>query len=168
MPTLERTTLGISTLQDHFYWAVLSGGRQSPHLIDEHREPTPADKGDGALMEWFAVKFGNLIAQYQPSNGAFRLSISGPGRSQTREQMLRSVFPNAIFQLACETSPSRIPTQARTSQSLTLHALGLPTPHGQRGFAPVSAVCDQMFGVRDPYWDRGQKEAIVVAWLELA
>lgn len=167
MPTTEKTVLGISMFQDHFYWAVLSGTRQSPRLIDEHREPTPADKEDGTLMEWFAVKFGNLIAKYQPSGGAFRLSMPGPGRSQTRDQILRSVFPNAVFQLVCETSPTKIPAQARTAQSLTLHALGMSTPHGQRGFGPVSAACDQVFGIHDPYWDRGQKEAVVVAWLGL-
>jgi len=158
--------LGLSMYSDHFYWAVLGGTLQSPSLLAKHREPTPTNMDDGVLMDWFATKFGNLIAEHQPSSAAFRLLLPSSGRSCTRDQMVRSLYPNAIFMLVCERSHDRILVGARTAQSLTLHALGLSD--GRRDFDAVSDYCDQVFGHPGPYWDKGQKEAIVVAWLGLA
>jgi len=160
--------LGLSMYSDHFYWAVLDGTLQSPNLLAKHREPTPANTDDGTLMDWFATKFDNLIAEYRPSSAAFRLLLPGSGRSYTRDQVVQSLFPNAIFLLVCERSHNRILAEARTAQSLTPHALGIPVSDGRRGFDAVSDYCDQVFGHPGPYWDKGQKEAIVVAWLGLA
>lgn len=158
--------LGLSMYSDHFYWAVVGGTLQSPSLLANHREPTPANMDDGVLMDWFATEFGNLIARHQPSSAAFRLLLPGSGRSCNRDQMVRSLYPNAIFMLACERSHDKVLVEARTAQSLTLHALGLSDR--RRGFDPVSDYCDQVFGLLSPHWDKGQKEAIVVAWLGLA
>lgn len=158
--------LGLSMYSDHFYWAVVGGTLQSPSLLGHHREPTPTNMDDAVLMDWFATEFGNLIATYQPSSAAFRLLLPSSGYSCNRDQMVRSLYPNAIFMLVCERSRDKILVEARTAQSLTLHALGLSDR--RRGFGPVSDYCDQVFGLFPPHWDKGQKEAIVVAWLGLA
>lgn len=138
-----------------FRYSVLSGTKANPTLEDKGRLITPSGDDVPVLMDWYETQFRQLITNHKPSKIAFRLTLE-----PKKKQLITSIFPLGILNLLAHRES--IPIVSHTSRAFVASRLGLP-----KG-ANIYDKCDKQFGENPPYWDKNQKNAVLVAWFELA
>lgn len=146
--------LGIHALSGQFRYGVLSGTKPNPNLVEKGRLVTPAEDDVPALMDWYETQFRQLINNHAPSKIAYRLTLDAK-----KKQLFTSIFPLGILNLLAH--KEGIPVVSHTSRAFVASRLGLPKQTN------IYDKCDEHFGENPPYWDKNQKNAILVAWFEL-
>lgn len=146
--------LGIVVAKGNFRYALLTGTKQKPDLVEKGRFVTPDPEDVPALMNWYESQFGQLIARLTPDRVAYRLPLD-----PNKEQLFTSEFPLGILNLLA--FQKELPITPYSPQSFVPSKLHLPKS------TDLYVTCDHTFGIQSPYWDNPQKHAILVAWFEL-
>lgn len=163
----HKCALGVFTLTNYFYWAVLEQDNASPTLTDRRREDVPKIMTTAQLMTWYAGRVSSLLESYEPTIVAARLPIAGRGFGLKIEFVERAIFPNAIVHLLCQQKEPPIPVVDFIKQSFSAKRFGLTIPVGKKNAEVLSEKCDSMFVHHGPHWDENQKQAVLAAWLAL-
>ena len=151
----EVNVLGIHALSGEFRYSVLSGTKANPTLVEKGRLVTPSEDDVPALMDWYETQFRLLITNHNPSKIAFRLTLD-----PKKKQLITSIFPLGILNLLAH--KENISVASHTSRAFVASRLDLPK------HTNIYDKCDEQFGENPPYWDKNQKNAVLVAWFELA
>lgn len=159
--------LGICTLKNYFYWAVLEGGGLLPILRDRRRVPVPSTMNTAELMTWYWGQVSNLLDSHKPTVVAARLPLPSPGFPLSVQFIERAVFPNAVVHLLCQQRDPPIRVLDCTKQSFTAKRFGMTKPPNRSNADLLFEVCDSKFKHQGHYWDEYQKEAVLAAWLAL-
>lgn len=146
--------LGLHLLTGQLRFSVLEGTRSSPSLVEKGRLVTTDPEEAPALMDWYDSQFRQLITSQNPDKLAYRLTLD-----PKKDQLICSEFPLGILNLIAY--QESLPINSYTSRSFTPSRLGLA-----KG-ADLYAHCDSVFGLHPPYWDKNQKNSLLVAWFEL-
>lgn len=163
----HKCALGVFTLSNYFYWAVLEQDGATLTLADRRREGVPKTMTTAQLMTWYSGRVSSLLESYRPSVVAARLSMPGRGFGLTVMFAEKAIFPNAIVHLLCQEKDPPIPVIDYTKQSFSAKRFGLTKPVGKKDAELLSEKCDSTFTHDGPHWDENQKEAILAAWLAL-
>ena len=163
----HKCALGVFTLTNYFYWAVLEQDNASPTLTDRRREDVPKTMTTAQLMTWYSARVSSLLDSHRPTIVAVRLSLAGRGFGQTVAFVEKAIFPNAIVHLLCQQKEPPIPVLDFTKQSFRANRFGVTVPVGKKAAQVLSEECDSTFVHDGPHWDENQKEAVLAAWLAL-
>lgn len=163
----HKCALGVFTLTNYFYWAVLEQDNASPTLTDRRREDVPKIMTTAQLMTWYAGRVSSLLERYEPTIVAARLPIAGRGFGLKIEFVERAVFPNAIVHFLCQQIDPPIPVLDCVKQSFSPKRFGLAKQAGKKDAELLSEECDSTFAHDGHYWDENQKQAVLAAWLAL-
>jgi len=146
--------LGIHALSGQLRYSVLTGTKVSPTLVEKDRLVTPSEDDVPVLMDWYDTQFRLLVANHNPSKIAYRLTLD-----PKKKQLITSIFPFGVLNLIAH--KKSIPVASHTPRAFVASRLGLPRN------TDIYNLCDETFGENPPYWDKNQKNAILVAWFEL-
>ncbi len=146
--------LGIHVLSGQLRYSVLSGTKNNPVLEEKGRLVTPSSDNVPALMDWYDTQLQLLITNHAPTKIAYRLTLD-----PKKGQLFTSIFPLGILNSLAHREA--LPIINHTSRAFTASRLGLP-----KG-TDIYNACDHTFGTHPPYWDKNQKNAVLVAWFEL-
>lgn len=146
--------LGIHLLKGELRYTILKGTKQKPILIDKNRLSTISTSNIPELMDWFETNFNQLIAKLGPEKIAYRLTLN-----PKKDQLFSTEFPYGILNLICY--KQNIPIDFYVPQSFKPSKLNQPKD------IDIYSYCDQIFGQHPPYWDKNQKNSLLVAWFEL-
>ncbi|BAU47784.1 hypothetical protein SVA_1209 [Sulfurifustis variabilis] len=146
--------LGLHLLTGQLRFSVLEGTKTQPLLKDKGRLVTTDPEDVPALMDWYDSQFRQLINSHNPDKLSYRLTLD-----PKKDQLFCSEFPLGILNLIAH--QKSLPISNYTSRSFTPSRLGLPKN------ADIYAHCDSVFGEHPPYWDKNQKNSLLVAWFEL-
>jgi hypothetical protein len=146
--------LGIHLLTGQLRFSVLEGTKSDPSLFEKGRLVTTDPEDAPALMDWYDSQFRLLITSHSPDKLAYRLTLD-----PKKDQLICSEFPLGILNLIAH--QKSLPISSYTSRSFTPSRLGLAKN------ADLYAHCDTVFGLNPPYWDKNQKNSLLVAWFEL-
>jgi hypothetical protein len=102
-------------------------------------------------MDWYETQFQHLVATYNPDVIAYKLTLE-----PNLEQQHNLAFPLGILNLLAKKQGIKL--DEFSSRAITPAKLSL-----KKG-TDLDAAVDQTFGTHPPYWDKYQKEAILVAW----
>lgn len=148
------SVLGLNILNGQFRYALLEGTKKSPILIKKGRLLTTDPSRVPELMDWYESNFSDLIKEAMPSIISYRLLLS-----PMKNQLITSEFPLGILNLIAY--KENIQIASYVPQSFVPSKLGLSKQ------TDLCEECDKVFGLNPPYWDKNQKNAILVAWFEL-
>ncbi|WP_026842801.1 RuvC family protein [Citrifermentans bremense] len=143
--------LGIALQKNHLRFAVVEGDKGAPILRDKGRQPTSAPDDVPRLLDWYETHFEHLINEHTPDAIAYKLTLE-----PSLEQLHTLAFPMGVLNLIAK--KKNIPICEYSSRGITPSKLGLP-----RSTNLLEHV-DSVFGDNPPYWDKAQKEAVLVAW----
>jgi hypothetical protein len=146
--------LGLHILTGQLRYAVLEGTKNSPTLISKDRLITTDPDNVPELMDWYDTQFRHLINTLRPKRLSYRLTLE-----PKKDQLFCSEFPYGVLNLIAH--QMALPISSYSSKAFTPTRLGLP-----KG-TDLYAHCDAVFGEHPPYWDKNQKNSILVAWFEL-
>lgn len=146
--------LGIHVLSGQLRYCVLAGTKNKPVLEDKGRLITPSPDNAPALMDWYDTQLQLLITNHKPAKLAYRLTLD-----PKKDQLITSIFPLGILNFLAH--KEALPIANHTSRAFTASRLGFAKGHD------IYAECDNTFGNNPPYWDKNQKNALLVAWFEL-
>jgi hypothetical protein len=163
----HKCALGVFTLSNYFYWAVLEQDGATLTLADRRREGVPKTMTTAQLMTWYSGRVSSLLESYKPTIVAARLPMAGRGFGLTTEFVEKAIFPNAIVHFLCQQKEPPIPVVDYIKQSFTAKRFGLTKPVGKKNTELLFEKCDSTFAHDGPYWDENQKETVLAAWLAL-
>jgi len=147
--------LGIHVATSQLRYAVLSGTKKAPTLIDKGKLTTVDPEDVPALMDWYDTQFTAILDQHSPDRISYRLTLD----PKKKIQLFASEFPLGILNLLAH--QRGIATVDYTPGTYVASKLGLP-----KG-ADLYSHCDAVLGEHTPYWDTNQKHAVLAAWFEL-
>jgi hypothetical protein len=146
--------LGIALQKNYMRYAVINGDQENPYLLDKGRQTT-CDPGDvPVLMDWYETHFQRLISAHAPDVIAYKLVLE-----PKLEQQHSLSFPLGILNLLAQKQGIKI--EEFSQRAITPAKLSLNKT------TDLMALVDTTFGKHPPYWDKFQKEAILVAWFSL-
>ena len=148
------SVIGIHIAKEQLRYAVLEGSKDSPTLIAKDRLVTTDPNNVPELMDWYDSQFRQLLTNYLPKRIGYRLILE-----PKKDQIFFSEFPLGILNLLAY--QSEIPITPYTARAFVASRLSLP-----KG-TDLYKHCDATFGAHPPYWDKYQKNAVLVAWFEL-
>lgn len=146
--------LGLHILTGQFRYTVLEGSKNSPTLVSKDRLVTTDPNNVPELMDWYDTQFRQLINTHQPERLSYRLTLE-----PKKDQLFCSEFPFGVLNLIAHRLA--LPVISYTSKMFAPSRLGLPK------VTDLYAHCDTVFGGHPPYWDKNQKNSLLVAWFEL-
>lgn len=146
--------LGVHLLTGQLRYTVLDGTGSNPSLVEKGRLVTTDPLDAPSLMDWYDSQFRQLISTHQPDKLSYRLTLD-----PKKDQLICSEFPLGILNLIAH--QKSIPISGYTAKSFIPSRLGL-----SKG-SDIYAHCDTVFGTHPPYWDKNQKNSLLVAWFEL-
>jgi hypothetical protein len=143
--------LGIALQKNFMRYAVLTGNPESPRLVDKGRQSTSDPENVPALMDWYETHFQDLISVHVPEVIAYKLVLD-----PRLEQQHDLSFPMGILNLLAQKHGIEIREFSQRAITPARLSLGKTTD--------LMALVDKTFGEHPPYWDKHQKEAVLVAW----
>lgn len=146
--------LGIVVQKNYLRYAVVDGDKNTPVLLDRGRQTTCDPDDLPALMDWYETHYEHLISKHQPDTIAYKLTLD-----PTIEQQHTLAFPIGILNLLAK--KNNINIYEYSSRAITPSKLSLSKN------TDLMQLVDEVFGQNPPYWDKYQKEAILVAWFSL-
>ncbi|MSM39940.1 MAG: hypothetical protein GJT30_10015 [Geobacter sp.] len=146
--------LGVVLQKNYLRFAIVGGDKDAPNLVAKGRQATSDPDDTAGLMDWYETHFEHLITEYEPDAIAYKLTLE-----PTLEQLHTLAFPMGVLNLLAK--KNNIPAYEYSSRGITTAKLGLPKA------TDLMKLVDTVFGEHPPYWDKSQKEAILVAWFRL-
>ncbi len=146
--------LGVHVATGQLRYSVLEGTKANPVLIEKGKLSTIDPKNAPQLMDWYESQFSLILDQHTPDRIAYRLTLQ-----PNKNQLITSSFPMGILNLLAHRR--NLPIQLYVSGNFVASKLSLA-----KG-TDIYAYCDQVFGMNPPYWDKNQKNSVLVAWFEL-
>jgi hypothetical protein len=146
--------LGFYISTGQLRYSLLEGTRAAPILLEKERFLTIDPSNVPELMDWYESQFIHLLDRHAPDRIACRLTLA-----PKKTQLFTSCFPFGILYLLAH--HRNIPITSYVSGNYVASRLGLP-----RG-TDMYTHCDQVFGLKPPYWDGNQKHSVLAAWFEL-
>lgn len=143
--------LGVVLQKNHLRYAVVEGNKDAPNLVAKGRQTTSDPDETAELMDWYETHFEHLITEHEPDAIAYKLTLE-----PTLEQQHTLAFPMGVLNLLAK--KKNIPAYEYSSRGITTSKLGLPKA------TDLMKHVDTVFGEHPPYWDKNQKEAVLVAW----
>ena len=143
--------LGIALQKSFLRYAVLDGDLKNPTLVDKGRQSTSDPENVPALMVWYETYFQRLISEHVPEAIGYKLVLE-----PTLEQQHNLSFPMGILNLLAQKGGIEI--QEFSQRAITPARLSL------NKITDLMELVDKTFGKHPPYWDKYQKEAVLVAW----
>ncbi len=143
--------LGIALQKNYLRFAVLDGNQDNPNLLEKGRQTTCDPEDVPTLMDWYETHFQHLISEHKPDCIAYKLVLE-----PKIEQQHNLSFPCGILNLLARKEGIKI--NEFSQRAITPSKLGL-----SKGIDLMVHI-DTTFGEHPPYWDKYQKEAILVAW----
>lgn len=150
----EMKVLGFHLLTGQLRFSVLGGTKSKPNLVEKGRLVTTDPEDASALMDWYDSQFRQLISIHEPDKLSYRLTLD-----PKKDQLICSEFPLGVLNLIAY--QKSLPISSYTARSFTPSRLGLGKGND------LYAHCDTVFGKHPPYWDKNQKNSLLVAWFEL-
>lgn len=144
-------SLGIALQKNYLRYAVLDGDSGTPTLVEKGRQTTSDPEDIPALMDWYETHFQHLLSTHAPDVIGYKLVLE-----PKLEQQHNLSFPLGILNLLAR--KEGITIKEFSQRAITPAKLGL------RKATDLMAQVDQTFGEHPPYWDKYQKEAVLVAW----
>lgn len=146
--------LGLVVQKNYLRFAVVGGDKKTPTLVDKGRQSTCDPDNLPALMDWYETHFEHLISEHTPDAIAYKLTLE-----PTIEQQHTLAYPFGILNLLAK--KHNIPINEYSSRGITASKLDLIKK------TDLMKHVDAVFGEHPPYWDKYQKEAVLVAWFGL-
>lgn len=146
--------LGIALQKNYLRFAVVEGDQDDPTLVEKGRQTTCDPEDVPALMDWYETHFQHLISKHEPDVIAYKLVLD-----PKLEQQHTLAFPCGILNLLARKQGIEI--KEYSQRAITPSKLGLSKS------TDLMAHVDETFGENPPYWDKYQKEAVLVAWFAL-
>lgn len=147
--------IGFNFMTRDMRYAVLDGTRDAPNLVTKERIVYPIWGSVPESMGWFETQIGLILDNHGAQQVAYRFSLA----IATVVQVQTGYYAQSILNLICH--KKGIETIHYTNQGLNGTKIGL---HRN---ADLLTHTDSVFGTHPPYWDKGTKEAILVAWFLL-
>lgn len=144
-------SLGIVVQKNYLRYAVLDGEKNNPVLVDKGRQTTTDPTNVPALMDWYETHFEHLLLTHQPNVIGYKLILE-----PKIEQQHTLAFPLGILNLLAQ--KKGITVSEYSQRGITPSKLSLPKN------TDLMEYVDTVFGTHPPYWDKYQKEAVLVAW----
>jgi len=144
-------SLGIALQKNFLRYAVLDGDSGNPTLVEKGRQTTCDPNDIPALMDWYETHFQHLISAHAPDVIGYKLVLE-----PKIEQQHNLSFPLGILNLLAQ--KEGIPINEFSQRAITPAKLGLGKT------TDLMVLVDETFGEHPPYWDKYQKEAVLVAW----
>jgi hypothetical protein len=148
------TVLGFSLLKNELRYSVLSGTKAKPVLVKKERILTPDPFITPQLMDWFDTNFSDIIRTEKPDIISYKLSLK-----IVKDQFGYLTFPLGVLNLVSK--KANVPIIQYSSMAIRASKLGI------KGKVDIYSFCDTTFGKNPPYWDKDQKDSLLVAWFEL-
>lgn len=146
--------LGVVLQKNYLRFAVVEGNKNAPILVAKGRQATSDPDDTTGLMDWYETHFEHLITEHEPDAIAYKLTLE-----PSLEQQHTLAFPMGVLNLLAK--KNNIPAFEYSSRGITTAKLGLPKT------TDLMNHVDTVFGEHPPYWDKNQKEAVLVAWFSL-
>jgi hypothetical protein len=149
------STIGFDLQKGFLRYSVLDGTKSNPLLISKEKLSILRTNSEPQMMNWFDSTFRAVLGRSNPDSIAYRLSLE-----PNLAQIPYLIYPWAILCLVAHSLG--IPVTCYSSKGVTPAKLGLAK------HTDLYTHCDNVFGANPPYWDRNQKNSVLVAWFTLS
>lgn len=147
--------IGFNFTKSDFRYCVLQSTTDQPLVIDKSKIIYPISMDVPSLMSWFETQLLLIINKVKADAVAHKISMNLTSLDQIRT----SCYPQAILSLVC--NKQGIPVGSYSSQAINA------TKFGQPKKVDVYTCLDSLIGSHPPYWDKGTKDAALVAFFKL-
>jgi len=144
--------IGFNFEKGGFRYAILSGDRSQPILVDKAKEPCLSSGDISELVDWYESRLENLIDANNPDRIGVRLQM---GQGMKQDMIRYWYYPVGILHLIAHRN--QIPVGEFNSNSFTSLSLGLSKDIDK--FKDL----DKIFPDAEPPWDNSQKYAVYAA-----